>query len=440
VLAPLQDSLHQEADQAFGRLMEESPRDPRAYVARGLVRQRAGDIMGADQLYRAAQRVAPAFGPAYVNHGAMLLEAGKHAAAVDVLSRGAAHLPDQAPIFANLAAGLANLGRYEEAVASAETSVELDGRDPDLRRNLAAILARAGRLEESQQVLKSCMADFPEEAPDILLRLSELHVARDDEDRALEVLERLNRLDPSLPLPWLRRAALLARRDDMDGCTAVLAEALVHLPDNQEVRDFFRASMAMRLQRDLDDGTERIKRDRHDVEAYLKVARIHELGRDLEAALEVLTQGIEDNPESPRLWSQVGLVELGRSREREALAAWRRAIQLDKRQALALNNCAYLLVTAKDPSLHDVEEALRLVRRAVALEPKNTAYLDTLAEVHFARGDTRSAQRAIAEALRLEPGDAWLQSQSRRFEDAGSSRPGRGARAAPLPSPPPATP
>ncbi|MEW5852704.1 MAG: tetratricopeptide repeat protein [Myxococcota bacterium] len=421
-LAPLDDPEARMADAVYAARIAQDPHDPRGYLARAMVRQRAGDVMGAARLYRMAEAVDRGFGPAWSNHGALLLEAGHVDEAVTLLMRGAAESPDHAPIFANLAAGLSMQERHEEAIAAAETAVELDEKDADLRRNHAAILYKAKRYAETERVLKRALAEFPDEAPDFLFRLSELHVATGEEDRAIDELERVSRLVPDFPLPYLRRAALLGRRNDLDATLHVLSEGLKHNPQDEELRKFFTAAMALRMQRDLEDGQARIAENARDVQAYLQVARVYQLGHDYDAAYEVLHTGVTENPDSGALWSQLGTVELFRSNEREALQAWRKAITLDRTQGTALNNCAYLLVTAKDEQLRNRDEALVLVHRALDLEPQNTSYLDTLAEVHFARGDVAEAQKTIRVALELSPDDEALQAQARRFDEALAER------------------
>jgi tetratricopeptide (TPR) repeat protein len=424
-LSPLDDNDLGVADGLYALRLSQDPHDVRAYMARAMVRQRAGDVGGAARLYRACIRMARGFGPAYANYGALLMEAGRHREAAAILLEGAALAPDHAPIFANLAGVLAQLDRLDEAVAAAETAIELDDKDADLRRNHAAILYRAGKYDEAEKALKRALAEFPDDTADFLMRLSELYVARGNDAKALETLEKVNRISPDLPMPWLRRAALLGRHEDLDGTLGVLLDAMRQLPENEDIRGFFMAAMALRLQKDLAEGLDRIEKDNKDIDAYVQVARVHTLARDHRSALDVLTEGVAHNPDNGLLWSHIGLVETTLEREREALAAYHKAIALDHNLHVALNNCAYLLVTAKDPNLHDGEEALRLAGQALAAEPDNTSYLDTMAEVEFSRGDTARARKLIARALELQPNDERLEAQARRFEAAAQSTTGK---------------
>jgi tetratricopeptide (TPR) repeat protein len=76
------------------------------------------------------------------------------------------------------------------------------------------------------------------------------------------------------------------------------------------------------------------------------------------------------------------------------------------------NNLAWLAARCDrrlDQALHHAEEA-------VQREPANSGYLDTLAEVHFRRGDRETAIDYARRALALEPDSAMLKSQLERFE------------------------
>ncbi len=88
--------------------------------------------------------------------------------------------------------------------------------------------------------------------------------------------------------------------------------------------------------------------------------------------------------------------------------------QLDQTpdQAEAMNNLAWV----GGRSGERLEEAFALSSAAVELEPDNAAYLDTLAEVNFRRGDAAVAVELERRALLLRPGDPFMETQLRRYE------------------------
>ena len=85
------------------------------------------------------------------------------------------------------------------------------------------------------------------------------------------------------------------------------------------------------------------------------------------------------------------------------------------------NQLAWLTVRCN----RQLDEALEHARQAVKLAPKNAGYLDTLAEVHFQRGEQKLAVDTITRATALEPHSAYLRKQGQRITT--------GNRAAPVP-------
>jgi Flp pilus assembly protein TadD len=81
------------------------------------------------------------------------------------------------------------------------------------------------------------------------------------------------------------------------------------------------------------------------------------------------------------------------------------------------NNHAWLLSRCSKK----LDEALEHGNRAVQLEPENGAFLDTLAEVHFQRGDRAKAIEFSEKAVNLLDGDAQVIRQLERFKNGDPS-------------------
>ncbi len=77
-----------------------------------------------------------------------------------------------------------------------------------------------------------------------------------------------------------------------------------------------------------------------------------------------------------------------------------------------LNNLAWLCAR----SGRKLDDARALSKRAVELDPDNAAYLDTLAEIHFRQNNPAEAVILEQKALRLRPGDPFMQRQLKRYQ------------------------
>jgi len=82
----------------------------------------------------------------------------------------------------------------------------------------------------------------------------------------------------------------------------------------------------------------------------------------------------------------------------ETIKLYERVLSLDDSQPIALNNLAWILLTADDVESRDKRRALALAQRAVALE-RSPVFLDTLAEALYQNGFAQEAVETIQEAI-----------------------------------------
>ncbi len=115
---------------------------------------------------------------------------------------------------------------------------------------------------------------------------------------------------------------------------------------------------------------------------------------------EALYEHLVKNPSDVVLLQRLAMFYHKRGEIRETIRLYERVLSLDENQPIALNNLAWILVTAEEPELRDKKKALALAHRAVALE-RLPVFLDTLAEALYANGFAREAAETIQEAISL---------------------------------------
>jgi tetratricopeptide (TPR) repeat protein len=89
------------------------------------------------------------------------------------------------------------------------------------------------------------------------------------------------------------------------------------------------------------------------------------------------------------------------------------------KSAWAHNNLAWLCVSCR----RELDQALEHARLAVELAPDNAGYLDTLAEVHFQRGDKDRAVAAMKKCIAADGKNAYYRKQLQRFEAGDPAKP-----------------
>jgi tetratricopeptide (TPR) repeat protein len=112
------------------------------------------------------------------------------------------------------------------------------------------------------------------------------------------------------------------------------------------------------------------------------------------------------------------LDRLGKTKEADtifaqSLATLKPVLARDPRSADAHNNLAWLCAVAR----RNLDEALAWSQKANELSRNNPAYLDTLAEIYFQKGNRDKARELNARCLALDEATEYFQLQRARFQD-----------------------
>jgi WD40 repeat protein/tetratricopeptide (TPR) repeat protein len=94
----------------------------------------------------------------------------------------------------------------------------------------------------------------------------------------------------------------------------------------------------------------------------------------------------------------------GSGRWDKAIAGYTKAIELDPKNALPLNNLAWLLATCPDAKLRDPAKAVELAKKAVGMAPKEGTLRNTLGTAHYRVGDWKAAVEALNKSMELRKG------------------------------------
>lgn len=130
----------------------------------------------------------------------------------------------------------------------------------------------------------------------------------------------------------------------------------------------------------------------------------------------VLVQKVRLDPENSLLLIFLGDFLQSRNLEKRAVAAYEKALALDPANPEVNNNLAWLLLTARDATLHDAPRALALAQKA-AQGKEQGAILDTLATAYWAAGQPYMAIRTELQAAALDPKNrGYYQAQIDRFK------------------------
>ena len=413
------------------RWQELAPDDPGPgrFLALGLINLGETERAAAVLAERLADSDEP--GPAW-RETTMLLAAAEREedamAAMDILVREAGEDIDAGLVLENRSLLLWQLGQTDEALDLALQAAEQG--DSTRRWVWAAQLASAA--DEQELALSHYQRARRIDPEDVGLALSEAEILRqlDRLDEAIASLSQLPEDSESLYSlgtyqfqagqldaareTWNRLAALDVVDDRMQHAflTGFLAE-LLDLDEQAlswyaQVDTGPRADRA-RLRRAVIEGERgnlvvarnllRSVRMAGGMElseqAWLIEADLLRVAGRAEEAVDLLSGALRERPDSVALLYTRGICAVAMDDLELAEQDFRRILQIDDDNAMALNALGYTLTDRTDRH----QEAYRLIRRALALEPDSPAILDSMGWVYFRLGEPEQALPYLEQAL-----------------------------------------
>ena len=403
---------------------------------RAIAAHRAGDLTGAEPLYRAALAADGADAGATQMLGVLLFQTGRVDPAIDLLQRAAGLAPASAECQGNLGVVLAAAGRPVEATAAYRRAVALKPDFDEAHLNLGNALRQAGDADGAAESYGRAIAARPDSAT-AHHNLGLLLADRGDLPGAVAAIGRACGLKPDGGTEHLDLATVLLHAGDLPGATAAYDRAARLLPDSadawnglgtaltrlgradQAVLAFGRAlavnpdvpeahfnlAVALRAQGRTADaiGAARsaVARRPDWPEAWNNLGVwLHQSGRDAEAA-DALSRALAARPGYAEAHCNLGSVWRQAGRTAEAIACYRRAVDLRPDYAEALSNLGSVLERAGE-----VDEAIATLRRAIDLRPDLTEAHNNLGNALKGTGDLDGALACWSTVARLRPADA----------------------------------
>ncbi len=132
------------------------------------------------------------------------------------------------------------------------------------------------------------------------------------------------------------------------------------------------------------------------VKAYHNLGNAY-LRKDLAGeAIDAYRAAVRIQPDFTSSYRALGNLYFQKKDVPAAVKQWKKTIELDPGDAETLNNLAFVYAD----SGVNLEEARRLAERALAREPDNPSFLDTLGWVYFKMGKTKTALEILEKAAR----------------------------------------
>ncbi len=309
--------------------------------------------------------------------GLLFAAEGRDRESVELLTRVLDESPNDVGVGLALARALDRLGRGDESEKRLVKLADELSRQGEAEGAAEVRFELADLLVEGKEWLRAAAAVEPlRTATDPAVREQAILITASafaDAGRGAEAIELLDQAGQAGTASSPASPAVLAKR----------AEVLAKLGRESEAKEGFE-----KLAEASTEATLAVS------QAYLRMERY----RDAIPLLETVVGAKADF--APAFFL------LGSARERlgehaEAVVAFRRALEIAPNFHAALNYLGYLWADRGE----NLDEALKLIRRAVTLDPENGAYVDSLGWAHYQLKQYDRAQIYLERATRLLPRD-----------------------------------
>lgn len=421
---------------AIDGLEKKTPDRPLAYNLRGRVLLLKRDVPGATKAFEAALSKDPSYFPAVASLAAIDLSAGKP----ELARKRFEELIKAQPNNHQARLALAELGvrtgaAPEEVLTHLRAAIKANPGEPMSHLVLIAQLLPSDA-KAALNAAREATAALPNNL-EIMEALGRTQVAAGSPEQAVSTYTKLTALAPVNAGYQVRLAEALAANKDADGARRALRKALEIRPDLLVAKRGLvlvalaekKPQEALALVREMqkqDPSDPMVHSLEGDVEATRKnwdaaaaayrttfnmnkntdaAVRLHSAlragGKTAEAD-KLVTDWIKDKPKDPAFRYYLGDTALAQSDFAAAEGHYRAVIELQPRNALALNNVAWLMVKQGKPG------AVTVAEQANEIMPGRSPLMDTLALAYAADNKIPKAIETQKLAIARAPNDPSL--------------------------------
>ncbi|HJU17011.1 MAG TPA: XrtA/PEP-CTERM system TPR-repeat protein PrsT [Stellaceae bacterium] len=437
-MTELSSGQWQHAVATADKLQKAQPDSPAADNLQGVIKLTRFDLAGARAIFARIVEKHPDFMPARLNLAQVAELQGNLGEAERILGDALARQPGNGEVLTALVNLLLQQGQSERALAAAEQAHQAAPTDKGITAGLINLYIRLGQNDKALLLARQEPgSNEPDNVPLIAARVrAELAAGRKND--AAQSLRRLVAIDPAKIAPQRELAAVLLSAGDTAGARRAIDAAIKTAPhDPQVIAERIAIDLkteglatalatAAQLQKS-DPGLPTSPALPGDVymmarqyakaaEAYqaalrqapstllvVRLARAKAAAGQPDAADALLRDWLKQHPDDVAIGQIVASNDIAAHRFAEATRELERVIAKAPRDALALNNLAWLYQQAGDP------RARSLAERAYLLAPSLPQTADTLGWILVQQGQAANALALLQRAHARQPANPAVQ-------------------------------
>jgi tetratricopeptide (TPR) repeat protein len=299
--------------------------------------------------------------------------------------------------------GLANFyfrrGRQDMGIATLNEALNANPGNRAVLLSLAEVYISQNNLAKAEESVRPVLASNKNDAQAHYL-LGVIQRNRQEPDKAMGEFEAAIKADSTLLPAYMEKSNLLLMRGDLEECETTLKTVLQRNNKFLPARGAYARLLAIRQkpQEALQMAKEVLAQAPNNVDALSARAEALRLSGKLNESKSDWTRLCQINPKNAFYWYRLGSVETMQSETQSALAHYRKAVELQPRFVVAINDIASLLSRSKqyDAALAELDRLAKL-----------SAPLDEIhkyrGQVYLAKGDTQQAEAELRKSIDINP-------------------------------------
>jgi tetratricopeptide (TPR) repeat protein len=312
--------------------------------------------------------------------------------------------------------GKALLGKrkYSEAGSVFQSVIDENPNALEAYFYLGRVDEETGKFDEAVKIFSSLLSKSQggsEEAQNNRFVFQQ-HLAADylemgNHEKAIAMYEEMAKADPKRANPQLLNAYRLSKR--FDKAIPLGRELYGKDPSNIEIGLIYARALADsgKSKEGVEVLSKMLQSNPDNIDIYVNLSQVYLQEKHYDDAEKILRRAegkSQDSDNSERLKIQLGAVYERQKDFDRAESVFKEILKTNPQNAIALNYIGYMLA---DRGIR-LEEALKYVKDALAIDPQNGAYLDSLGWAYFKLNDLDNAEKYLLQADELIRNDPTI--------------------------------
>jgi len=310
----------------------------------------------------------------------------------------APHNPTVTQIYAIL---LQLTDKKKQAVHIYEQLYRLNPTDEQLTAQMIDLYRELGNLDEALELIDDMLSIAKTDVPGIEMQKALILWELNRFDEASELLLRLSDRHPNSDRLKYMAGASLERKEQYD----LAMEKYKEIPNNSPFyyKSAFRIVVILSTQKKIEEARKAAialtELEQVEWDAWRLLGGHYAEQENFEEAVKVFEEGFKKFPTAYRLLFLKGVYQEKSEDINGCIATMRQVIEKDPANSSAYNYLGYLFAE----QAINLEEAERLIQKALELKPNDGFYLDSLGWVYYQMGNLKKAKPIFEKALKIEP-------------------------------------